>query len=96
MFAKLVKKRESKYNEPMRKILIALDDEKIGSEKHTQLTDQLERYEKLKALEPKKSFDWAPVITGSAHVVGLVILVGYEHKNVVGGKAVNLVKSILR
>lgn len=78
------------------KVLHEMDTVNTYSNEYKEMIKRLERLHKLKAQEAPKpvSRDTVWVVVGN--IVGVVIIVAYEHKHVIGGRAFDRVSRPLK
>lgn len=62
-----------------------------STDDYAAMLDQLSKLQKLKETETKKQVSPDTWVTAAASIIGILIIVGYEHVHVVGSKALPFV-----
>ncbi len=91
MLERFRKKKPSELDEPIEKLLTQMNKTEAGSKEYSIMVDQLERLNRARAEERRGRVDsntWAIVI---GNLVGIGIIVSYEHAHVVVSKALGFV-----
>lgn len=91
MFGKFRKQTTSIYDEAINKLLTELQEYDPNVEEYKSAMDQLERLTKLKADNAPRRVSPDTMAVVAANLIGILIIVAYEHGHVVGSKATGFV-----
>lgn len=76
------------------KLLLAMDKIENNTPEYTMMVERLERLYKLKAIDAPRRVSPDAIATVAANLVGILLIIGYEHANVVTSKALNFVMKL--
>lgn len=84
-------KSDDELDYAIEKLVDELETYNSGDPEYQQALDNLDRLHRMRNAEPRRApISWDTVATVAAYLGGIVIVVGYEHKNVITSKALSL------
>lgn len=92
MFNKQTEK--SQLNDVIEELLTAMRATEEDSPEYAQMADQLVKLHALKVNETKPRISADTLATITANLAGILIIVGYEQKNLLASKAVGFLKRV--
>lgn len=91
MFEKFRKKETSIYDEQIAKVKLELDQYTTDAPEYEKALNQLERLTKLKVETTSKPVSHDALVGAAASILGILVIIGYEQKHVMGSKATGFI-----
>lgn len=83
----LFERKQTKTDVAYHTLIVALEEEVPGTEGYETILGQLERVHKLKTNERRQGVSADTLATVACNLLGILIIVGYEQKNVMTSAA---------
>lgn len=94
MLSRFRKEVTSIYDEPIKKVLVEMEQQPVESEEYAACVRHLETLHKLKADEKPKRVSADTMWNVAGSLAGILVIVAYEQKHVMTTKAIGFIPKL--
>lgn len=85
-------KKPTLLDEAVDRLLLDLERQSIGSEEYDKTLELLSKLQKMRADEKPAPISKDTMLTVGANLLGIMMIIGYEHQHVLTSRALNMLQ----
>lgn len=86
------KEEDSRYDDQIDRCLGSMEQHETDSEEFAKILEHIEKFDTLDKGQKRRKLSSDALLSAGVSLLGILILVGYEHSNVITSKGINFVK----
>ena len=86
------KEEDTRYDDQIDRCLNSMEQHEPNSPEYATMLEHIAKYDELDHGQKRRKLSTDAILSAAVSLVGILIIVGYEHGNVITSKGINFIK----